>query len=465
MATKPKKTAPLAGVYVRISQDRAGDELGVDRQREDCEKLAKRQGWTVSDVFVDDDRSAYSGKPRPGYDRLLEALKSGTITAVVVWHPDRLHRSPRELEGFIDVVEASGAQIATVTAGELDLATASGRMTARIVGAVARHESEHKSERIRRQRDQMALQGRPHGGRRAFGYRRGGQDLDEKEAELVREAARRALAGESIRSIARDWNDRAVPSSSGREWTIVSLRQMLTGPRLAGLRVHRGEVVGRGTWRAILTRAEHDEIRAVLGNPRVHRTGRPATSLLGGLIVCGECGAVMHASTRTGGTRRYVCHAQPGKTGCGCVAIQAERTEAIVVEAVMRRLDTPELARTAAEPPDSPGVEIPEIESRLAELADLFGDGTITRTEWMRARTALEDRLTKARSARDDAAGTTTLAPYRDGALRDAWPDLTTDQQRGILAAVIDRVVIAPAATPGRFDDERISIPPDAWRA
>ena len=40
---KPRRAA----IYVRISQDRNGEGLGVKRQREDCLRLAKRLGWVV----------------------------------------------------------------------------------------------------------------------------------------------------------------------------------------------------------------------------------------------------------------------------------------------------------------------------------------------------------------------------------------------------------------------------------
>jgi DNA invertase Pin-like site-specific DNA recombinase len=466
MATKSttRKTATIAGVYVRISQDRNGDELGVDRQRQDCERLAKRRGWKIGEVFVDDDRSAYSGKPRPGYDRLLDAVKDGTIGAVVAWHPDRLHRSPRDLEDFIDVIEASGAAVATVQSGELDLSTASGRMVARVVGAMARHESEQKSERICRQREQMATQGRPHGGRRAFGYDKSGTTIIDAEAKLIREAVARVLAGESLRAIATDWNDRRIASSSGREWTIVSLRSMLTGPRLAGLRVHRGEVVGNGSWQAIITRAEHDEIRALFGNPRVRRVGRPATSLLGGILRC-ACGARMVHSIRSDGARRYVCQAQPGKDGCGRVAIQAERTEQTVTDDVLRHLDGPGLARMRATPKGSPGREIPELEERLGDLAEMFGVGEITKAQFLRAKKPLDVRLARARNALDANASCAALAPFRDAKqLRDEWEGLGTERQRNIIAAVVDYVEITPATKGSVFDADRIVIPSVAWR-
>src|SRR6185437_3880522 len=89
-----------AGLYARISSDREGDGLGVARQLQDCEQLAAAKGWTIAERYVDDDVSAYSGKPRPAYVRMLDDVRTGAIDAVVVYHLDRLHRQPKELEEF-----------------------------------------------------------------------------------------------------------------------------------------------------------------------------------------------------------------------------------------------------------------------------------------------------------------------------------------------------------------------------
>lgn len=119
---------------------------------------------------MDNDLSAYSGKARPEYERLLEDMRSGRIDAVVAWHPGRLHRSPRELEDFVDVVEKAGATVETVAAGAVDLSTPSGRMVARMLGAASRYESEHKAERVRRKHMELAERGIPtKGGHRPFG--------------------------------------------------------------------------------------------------------------------------------------------------------------------------------------------------------------------------------------------------------------------------------------------------------
>ena len=86
-----------AAVYCRISQDREGAGLGVTRQEADCRALCERRGWTVVEVYTDNDVSAYSGKPRPNWARLIEDVRAGHIGAIVGWHVDRLTRSPREL--------------------------------------------------------------------------------------------------------------------------------------------------------------------------------------------------------------------------------------------------------------------------------------------------------------------------------------------------------------------------------
>ncbi|HXY94101.1 MAG TPA: recombinase family protein, partial [Acidimicrobiia bacterium] len=253
------------GIYCRISQDRSGEGLGVSRQEQDCRALVAQRGWETVEVYVDDDRSAYGGKPRPEYERMLGDLESGAIDAVVAWHPDRLHRSPRELEDFIDLIDSTAATVATVQTGEYDLSTPAGRLTARVVGAVARGESEHKSARIRRQREQAAAAGKYHGGRRAYGYERDGVTIVAAEADRIREAMQRVFAGEGLRSIATDWNQRHVPTASGGQWTIVSLHAILTGTRIAGRRRFRGEDVGEAQWPAIITYDEHLRLVGTLG--------------------------------------------------------------------------------------------------------------------------------------------------------------------------------------------------------
>ncbi len=128
---------------------------------------------------------------------MLAAVDSGAIGAIVTWHNDRLHRSPKELEAFIDLVERSGVRMAVVAGGDYDLTTPDGRLSARIVGAVARKESEDRSRRVRRKHLELAEQGKP-AGQLGWGVR------SDPERELVREAAGRILSGHGLMTITRD---------------------------------------------------------------------------------------------------------------------------------------------------------------------------------------------------------------------------------------------------------------------
>lgn len=161
MAT-PRK----AGIYARISRAPDGSTYGVDRQEKLCRQLADRKGWTVAEVYVDNDLSAFSGKTRPAYERMLRDLLAGHRDGVLVVDTDRLTRSVRELEDVIDVAERHGIALANVS-GDIDLSTSDGRYIARQQAVGARRESERASERLQREREQRATDGRPHPGPRA----------------------------------------------------------------------------------------------------------------------------------------------------------------------------------------------------------------------------------------------------------------------------------------------------------
>src|SRR5215208_6895650 len=392
-----------AGVYARISSDREGDGLGVSRQMEDCERLAERKGWRVVDRYVDDDVSAYGGKRRPEYARMLDDLRDGLIDGVVVWHLDRLHRQPKELEEFFDVCKAARVdRLASVT-GDVDLGDHDGQFMARILGAVAKKESDDKSRRIRRKHDELAARGkRSGGGSRPYGFEPDGVTVRPAEAVIVRECARRFLAGESLRSICGDLNARSQRSARGGEWSPQTLRRMLASGRISGQREHNGEIVAVAEWPAIIEPSESAQIRARLADPDRRRNKSARRYLLAGLLKCSLCGELLVARPRSGGLRRYACAKGPGFSGCGGTYINADPVEAFVVEAILYRLDSPELAAAASGRQVEPEAERWQAEAdaaraQLEELAQAYGEQQITMGELLAARKPIEARLTAAR--------------------------------------------------------------------
>src|SRR3984957_1590340 len=105
-----------AAVYTRISQDATGQRAGVTRQLEDCEALADRLGWEVTHHYDDNDLSAYSDGTRPGFEAMLKAAADSEFGAVICWHPDRLFRSPKDLERLIAIANGRQVQLRAVNA-------------------------------------------------------------------------------------------------------------------------------------------------------------------------------------------------------------------------------------------------------------------------------------------------------------------------------------------------------------
>jgi DNA invertase Pin-like site-specific DNA recombinase len=459
-----KATPKAAAIYCRISLDRSGAALGVERQEQLCRKLAKERGWAVAEVYVDNDRSAYTGKPRPAYNRMLTDIENGLRDAVVCVDLDRLTRRPAELEAFMELADRSHVALANVS-GDTDLSTSDGRFKARIMGAVARQESERKGERVAREAEQAARRGVPRGSRRPFGYEADRVTIREDEAALIKDAVERVLDGVTVPSIARDWNNRGLPSPQGAAhgWSAATVMGILRNPRIAGLRAYRGEVVAGGTWPAIVDRETFERLQA-----KIRRTARPGRSprrLLTAIARCGRCGSPLWNSNRTDNGRRvsrYCCIKRPGAPGCGATTVVAERLDELITEAVLRRLGTRAMAKALRRKPSRAtcDVDLGRIERDLEELAVDFGAGSISRREWLAARKPLEERLARARRTVDANNGTAALAPFRGADVRQTWEKLDVDRQRAVLDALIDRIVINPATKPV-FDPDRVDV---VWR-
>jgi DNA invertase Pin-like site-specific DNA recombinase len=471
MATKGAipPTRRRAAVYCRISSDRTGEGLGVERQEQDSLALVKRKGWDLVARFVDNDVSAYSGRRRPGYEALLEAIRADQVDVVVAWHPDRLHRSPSELEAFIDLVEKRQVAVETVQAGLWDLSTPSGRMIARQLGVVARYESEHKSDRVRRAIEQRSNGGASHG-RLSFGWTRTTQDgrraevLDEEQAEQVRLMAARLIAGHSLRQIAADLTTAGGSSPSGRPWTPQKVREILMRPRNAGLQVFRGEVTGEGAWPAILERGEWEQVRSVLSDPARRTTsGSAAKHLLSGMARCGVCGSKCYARTNNG-TPVYTCHAK------NCVARARHQVDAFVEALVLGRLARPD-AVDLLKPRDDGAkkalAEAATLRGRLDTAADDYADGKIDGEQLRRITERLRPKLealTAASRTVDDSPLLVELIEARDP--RPIWDAMPVSARRAVVDLLLE-LRILPIGR-GKGVDNRVMNPEHLdvkWRA
>ena len=481
-------TTIRAAVYLRISKDKTGKKAGVDRQRDDCLALAEKLGWPVSRVYTDNDISAYSGKRRPDYQALCADIADGTVNAVIAWHPDRLHRRSAELESWLDLV-GDNVQHATCQAGLWDLSTPSGRMTARILGAVGQHESEHRSERVCAAKAVDARKGKHNGGIRCYGYHSDGMRVYEDEAVEVRRIADAIVKGVSLRSLARELNGRGVPTTAALRpvplgggkhgWTQAKLRGVMVSPRLAGYRAHREGTetkLYRGQWPAILDETTYAATVSILEDPKRRtpgpRMGRTPTTLGTGLYRCGDCAGPMRKSKASGGWPIYRCSGSITHGGKH-VSRRADTLDAFVTDALIRRLSEPGFIPAMCDRVNADGdadqaaliTERDEIRAALDELAQAAESGAVTAklaltlARQTRELTERADEITHLLAQNGQRSPVADLIGAED--IEASWHALTLPVQRAILAAVVTVTVNRGKKGP-KFDAASIDL---AYRA
>lgn len=458
-----KKTA----VYLRISSDPSGQQLGVQRQREDCLALCESRGWEPLE-FMDNDISASSGRRRPAYEAMLTDIRDGRIGAVVAWDLDRLHRRPVELEEFMGLADEKHLALATV-AGDVDLSTAQGRLVARLKGSVAMHEIEHKRARQLRAAQQKAERGEPQW-RRAFGYDENRQ-LDPVTAPLVADAYRAVLAGGSISDVAKAWNTVGAVGLTGRPWSASTVSLFLRAPRNAGLRSHNGEIVGTGTWPALVDESTWRATQSVLSAPG-RGPGRKSVRrhLLTGILKCGKDGCGGHLSGNHTLDRRitYSCKA------CRGVSVRAEHAEPLVYGLVAERLSRPDavdlLKADVHDEAEAEGMRVERMAllTRLDEIADMVADGLLTGQQAKRATERVQDKVDAIDRRQQDSEKLRVFAdlPLGTDEVTDALTMLTVDRFRAVADALAEFVVNPVGKghrlkNGDRFDPDRV-VP--VWR-
>jgi DNA invertase Pin-like site-specific DNA recombinase len=461
-----------AAIYLRQSADRAGDGLGIDRQREDVRRLVDTRGWTVAAVFVDNDVSALSRKPRPQFSAMMTRVDAGEFDVIVARHMDRLLRRLSELESVLERCREAGVSIVTASDG-VDTSTDGGRLVARILSSVAQGEVERKGARQRSAAVQAAKQGRWVGGRRAFGYEPDGVTIRENEAALIKQGYADILAGESLSEVARRWDASGItPTQSNKRWYRGTVKDVLTNPRQAGLRRYRPAeerwrirqnpelgVVGKAEWPGIVDEATWRAAVRVLCDPDRRRPAIGGKGLLTGVAVCGICGETVHRGGAAHGKPMYRCRS--GRH----VSRMSEPVDEYVSAVSLDRLQRPDAAMLwAAELPDAKELmaEADVLRHRRDDLALDYADGAMTREQFRTANSRVLSRLGEIETLIAASGSSSPLAIVASEDVAGTWHGLSIAQQRNIIAALMTPVLHPPGRGTRTFRPESVEI---RWRA
>lgn len=266
--------------------------------------------------------------------------------------------------------------------------------------------------------------------------------IDEDAAIIIREAARRLLAGQSLRSVAMEMNAAGHRSPKGHKWASATLKQVMLRATNAGLRSHRGEIVGPSQVPAILSEDQWRSVVAILTDPsRKTGGGSAPTHLLTGIARCGLCGGTMRHFT---GIKTKQGKRQPAAYGCrDCFRIRRktalvnEAVEAVVVELLKRPETLAALTREDPERVRRAQDQVRGINARMAEAADSFADGDITAAQLKRINDKLRPQLDAAMKELAVVAPNDQAASLAGDEAEARWAAASVDVRR----EVVDRLM------------------------
>jgi site-specific DNA recombinase len=381
----------IAAIYARKSTDQniADEEKSVTRQVERARAYAARKGWTVDDahVYSDDGISGAEFERRPGYFRLLNALKPRPPFQVLIMSEvSRLGREASETAYAIKQLLQAGVRLwLYLEDRELVVESATDKLLMNVVAFADEMEREKARQRTydvmaRKARDLHVTGGRVYGydnvevldaqGRRQHVVRR----LNEEQAAVVRRIFALCAEGMGFTRIAKALNeDEVAPPRRASGWAPTAVREILLRS------LYRGEVVWNRTrkrdqWgvKRSLDRPEHEwliqdqpELRIVPeelwrgAHTRLERARsvyaqsgsrapleRPGEKyLLSGIAKCGTCGGSLAAFTRASGGERgryYGCmyhHKRGGKVCTNGLVIRQDKLDQVLLDAIAEALD------------------------------------------------------------------------------------------------------------------------------
>jgi site-specific DNA recombinase len=397
-----------AAIYARKSTEQNGvadDEKSVTRQIEHARAYACRKGWDVDErsIFVDDGISGAEFANRPGYVRLLNALKpKARFQVLIVSDLDRLGRESIETSMAAKTLNLAGVRVfAYLTDAEIKLDSPIDALIVQVQAFGAAIERQKAGQRTYDALVRKAKSGHVTGGQ-CFGYTNVRVDghverrINEAEAAVIRKIFEWCAAGHGQIAISHRLNEEhaiAPRAQQGRPmaWASSSVREVLRRPLYRGQIVYNkskkrnawGQVktqsrpesewitvpapalriVPDALWKAAHARLEttrQSYLRATGG--QLHGRpcdGRAAKYLLTSLATCGLCGGSLEVRSRSHGTGHkltrmyfYACSSyyRRGKAICpNKLEVPLEATDAEVIAAVQAEVLSPAFVETVVQ--------------------------------------------------------------------------------------------------------------------
>ena len=356
---KMKSIKNKAVIYARYSSKNQ-QEQSIDIQIKCCEEYAKKHGYEIVDYYCDYAKTGRHSN-REELQRLIADSRKGLFSIVLVHKIDRWFRNQRESLNCIQALADNGVSFYSVTEGATN--TPHEKLVANMMGALAEHESDVISSRIKGGQKETSSKGLYMGGTPPLGYSVDPTTrkyvINENEAAIVRKIFDMYVGGTGYTEILKYLNSMGFRTKRDNEFGTNSLHDLLKNEKYVGRYIYgvREDTIVNGK-RHIVKRPPEEWTIIEDGIPQIidadvfdrvqaklKRNKRTAgrykaneVYLLSGVIRCGVCGAPMHVNTRPDGYSSYDCSKHNNKIDCTNRGIRRDELDDYVVDELYEKL-------------------------------------------------------------------------------------------------------------------------------
>ena len=228
-----KKTRVAA--YCRVSTDSDEQELSLETQKNHYESYIKANSeWEYAGIYYDDGVSGTKTAKRDGLLRLMEDCEKGLIDLVITKSISRFSRNTTDCLTLVR--KLLNYEVYVIFEKEnINTGSMESELMLAILASMAESESRSISEnekwsiKKRFQNGTYVISYPPYG----YANVDGEMVIVPEQAEVVKEIFAGCLAGKSTHIIAKELNEKGVPTKRGAKWTGATINGILTNLSLS----------------------------------------------------------------------------------------------------------------------------------------------------------------------------------------------------------------------------------------
>lgn len=401
--------------YVRVSTQRQGQHgTSLTEQKSAIERYARKFNLSINKSFEERETAAKSG--RPVFKEMVNALRKGKASGVII---HKIDRSARNLRDWADLQSLTDSGIEIHFAAEsLDLNSRGGRLSADIQAVVA-------SDYIRNLREETikGIYGRLKQGIYPFpaviGYLDAGKGqpkkVDAVKAPLIRQAFEFYATGRwGLIALSDEMYRRGLRNKRGTKVTVNGLATILHNPFYIGLIkiVKTGEMFA-GKHQPVIPKYLFDRVQAVFEGKNIKKTERHFF-VFRRQVYCAKCRNLYIAEKQKGAVY-YRCHTRNCTRGTVKEAVLEKEALKLMRKLRLNDLEYRYFKNESQKTSQNTEAAIEagyrrlellkdQIESRLSKLADAYVDGvfdkqtyTMKKNELLKEEQSVREQITNLR--------------------------------------------------------------------